>query len=147
PWVWKDPRLWLTIRFWKRLLNLDECRFILLTRSPLQSWVSTMLRRQIMTYRYSKHYEDSIKQSIVEFLLENNLSYLHLAYEELIERPAESIQRLNGFVETGLTVEDLEQVYHKTLYQSPRNSWPKHIKAGLIYLKNYSSRLDIPVRP
>src|SRR5713226_606371 len=31
PWVWKDPRLWLTIYFWKSLLSLDQCRFILLT--------------------------------------------------------------------------------------------------------------------
>src|SRR5215472_1847282 len=36
PWVWKDPRLWLTIRFWSKLLDLDNCRFILLTRGAVQ---------------------------------------------------------------------------------------------------------------
>src|SRR5689334_25193412 len=25
PWVWKDPRLWLTIRFWRNMLNLRDC--------------------------------------------------------------------------------------------------------------------------
>jgi hypothetical protein len=29
PWIWKDPRLWLTIRFWKNLLDLEQCRFML----------------------------------------------------------------------------------------------------------------------
>src|SRR5690242_2078379 len=33
PWVWKDPRLWLTIRFWAEFLDLRDCNFILLTRS------------------------------------------------------------------------------------------------------------------
>src|SRR5690242_8271422 len=28
PWIWKDPRLWLTIRFWAHLLNLEECKFL-----------------------------------------------------------------------------------------------------------------------
>ena len=39
PWVWKDPRLWLTMYFWKHLLNTQECRFILLTRNLVQAWV------------------------------------------------------------------------------------------------------------
>jgi hypothetical protein len=143
PWIWKDPRLWLTIRFWKNLLDLDQCSFILLTRGTVQSWISSTLRRQITTYRYSRNYEDRIRQSIVDFLEENRQPYLHLEYEELIEKPERAIPRLNDHLGTELTVRDLAAVYHKPLYKSPRNSWAKHIKALLIYLKNYSERLDI----
>jgi hypothetical protein len=143
PWIWKDPRLWLTIRFWKNLLDLERCSFILLTRGPMQSWVSSTLRRQITTYRYSKKYEESIKQTAVEFLTENKLPYLSLSYEELIGHPAEALERLNGHLHTQLTVEDLRRVYRKPLYKNPRNSWVRHIKAMLIYLKNYSERLDV----
>src|SRR5580704_9956420 len=83
PWVWKDPRLWQTIRFWRNFLDLDRCRFILLTRASMQSWVSATLRRQIMTYRYSKEYEGSIKNSILEFFKDHKLSHLELGYEDL----------------------------------------------------------------
>jgi hypothetical protein len=143
PWIWKDPRLWLTIRFWKPLLDVKHCQFILLTRGTVQSWVSSTLRRQITTYRYSKRYEENIQQSAVRFLTENKLPYLSLSYEELIESPAEVITRLNDYLDTELTVEDLKRVYHKPLYRNPRNSWWKHMKAVLIYLKNYSERLDV----
>ena len=143
PWIWKDPRLWLTIRFWKNVLHLEKCGFILLTRGPMQSWISSTLRRQITTYRYSRDYEERIRQSIVDFLEENRLPYLHLDYEQLIQQPAAAIERLNLHLATDLTVEDLKAVYHKPLYKSPRNSLAKHVKAMLIYLKNYSERLDI----
>jgi hypothetical protein len=143
PWIWKDPRLWLTIRFWKKLLDLDQCSFILLTRGLMQSWISSTLRRQITTYRYSRNYEESIRQSIVDFLEENRRPYLQLHYEDLIQRPAPAIERLNAHLGTALTVDDLKAIYHKPLYKSPRNSLAKHVKAMLIYLKNYSERLDI----
>jgi hypothetical protein len=145
PWIWKDPRLWLTIRFWKHLLDLDNCRFILLTRGLMQSWISSTLRRQITTYGYQKDYELRVQQSIIGFLAENHLGYLHVEYERLIQKPSVEIDRLNAHLETRLTVDDLKCVYHKPLYKNPRNSWLKHVKAMLIYLKNYSERRGLVV--
>jgi hypothetical protein len=142
PWIWKDPRLWLTIRFWRNLLDQEQCSFILLTRGSMQSWISSLLRRNITSYRYSKRYEERIRQSIEEALVESGRPYLHLTYEELIERPAQAIGRLNQYLGTTLTVEDLKAIYRKPLYRSPRNSLLKHVKALLIYIKNYSERLD-----
>ena len=49
PWMWKDPRLWMTIRFWKPLLPWDRIRVLLLRRDPMQSWISCTQRRQIQT--------------------------------------------------------------------------------------------------
>jgi hypothetical protein len=142
PWIWKDPRLWLTIRFWKPYLDLNNCKFVLLTRSIMQSWVSQILRRQIVSYAYSKNYEASIQRSITEFLEENNLSFTQVGYENLIVHPVETIRKLNEFLETELTIDDLRQVYHRPLYKNPRTSWANHVKALAIYAKNYSERID-----
>lgn len=143
PWVWKDPRLWLTIRFWKNLLDLEDCRFILLTRDFRQSWISATLRRQIKTYRAFKQYETSVENSIVKFCENAKVPYLHVRYEDLIRNPVEVIGRLNGWLDTTLTVDDLKKTYHKPLYKTPRSSYWNQAKALLIYLKNYSRRLDV----
>jgi len=143
PWIWKDPRLWLTIRFWKNLLPLPACRFILLTRDATQTWISQTLRRQITTYRYSKNYEDCIQRSALRFFQENAVPYLTVRYEDLIVHPGETITRLNAHLGTDLGVEDLKKVYRKPLHKSPRSSWVKHLQAVAIYLRNYSQRLDL----
>jgi hypothetical protein len=143
PWIWKDPRLWLTIRFWKHTLDTDRCRFVIFTRGLMQSWISSILRRQITTYRYARIYETHIQRSAVAFLEGNGLPYLHLNYEDLILHPSKAIARLNAYLDTRLTLGDLEAVYHKPLHRNPRNSAMKHVKAMLIYLKNYPERLDI----
>jgi hypothetical protein len=136
PWVWKDPRLWLTIYFWKNLLNMQECRFILLTRDLLQGWVSGTLRRNVRNYGTFKHYETSIVNSIISFLKGNNLPYLHITYDNLISRPEETISDLNRHLQAHLTIQDLEAVYKGSLHRSPRKSMIDCARAGLIYLKS-----------
>jgi hypothetical protein len=145
PWIWKDPRLWITIRLWQRFLDPGDCRYILLTRGSMQSWISSLLRRRIITYGSLKKYELRINDSIREFLTANKLEHLHVEYEELIVNPTETIAALNGFLGTELSINDLGKVYQGSLYKSPRSSWAKHVKAMLIYLKNYSERLEIAV--
>jgi hypothetical protein len=147
PWIWKDPRLWLTIRFWSELLDLDSCRFILLTRGHLQTWVSSTLHRRITTYRYAKAYEESIRTSILQFLTDRKLAQLEIRYEDLIGRPAETIDALNQFIGTELSVAHLEAVYTKSLYKNPRPSSLDFVKAVLIYLKNFNERKDAPAKP
>jgi hypothetical protein len=142
PWIWKDPRLWLTIRFWKEILPLDDCRFILLTRDLRHAWVSSTLRRQIRSYSSLKLYEQKILDSITRFLDDGQLSYLHLVYENMIVRPEEAIAQLNAHLDINLSVEDLMAIYHSPLYKVPRSSPMDYIKAGLIYAKNYRERLD-----
>jgi hypothetical protein len=64
PWMWKDPRLWLTIRFWAPLLTWPRIRVLLLSRDPVQSWISCTQRRQIQTYKYSRRYNEAIQRSL-----------------------------------------------------------------------------------
>jgi len=143
PWVWKDPRLWMTIHFWKDILNLNECKFLVLTRNFRQLWVSTILRRQIVSYRGSQAYEQHVTDSAIGFLKRNQLSYLPVRYEDLVVRPAPTIAKLNAYLGTDLTIDNLKNIYSKPLYKLPASSPADFMKALLIYLKNYPQRVDL----
>jgi adenylyl-sulfate kinase len=91
-------------------------------------------------------YEHSIEESIRSFFSTCGLSFVHLKYEKLIRRPEQSIDKLNGYLGTDLTVRDLSSVYRGPLHQTPRNSPVDYAKAVLIYVKNYSERIDIDRR-
>lgn len=146
PWIWKDPRFWLTIRFWKKLLHFDDCQFLLITRHLTNAWVSSNLRRHVRSYESCKRYETSILSSLQGFLRDNYPKYLHVKYEELIARPDATIRELNLYLETSLNVSDLQAIYHGKLFKTPRNSVFDFGKAALIYLKNYSERFDLKER-
>ncbi len=143
PWLWKDPRLWLTIRFWAKLLDLQECRFIHLTRGARQLWISSLLRRQMTTYRYLRSYEAEVGKLIAGFLDEARLPCLHITYEALIERPDDAIAQLNRYLGTRLSVGDLKAVYNGPLYRHPGGSWTFYARALLIYARNFSERRDL----
>jgi hypothetical protein len=63
PWIWKEPRLWLTIRFWNGLLDWSRVRVLLLRRDHMQAWVSMTQRRQIQTYGYARRYSDLVESA------------------------------------------------------------------------------------
>ena len=140
PWVWKDPRLWLTIYFWKSMVKFDECRIVLLTRDPVQAWVSGTLRRHIRSYGPFRRYETSIRDSIESFLKGNGLPYIHITYEGLIARPEKTLESLNLFVGSNLQITHLQEAYRGPISRYPRATAINHVKAALIYLKNYSER-------
>ncbi len=142
PWIWKDPRLWCTIRFWSRLLDPRECRFILLKRSIFYSWVSVLKRGQIRGYRNLRSYETAILGANREFAAAAGAPAIEMCYEDLIFHPVESIGRLNRFLGTELSLADLESVYHKPLYRSPNGSAWDVARAILIYAANYSRRVE-----
>ena len=139
PWMWKDPRLWLTMRVWIHWLDLDDVKFILLTREHLQLWISTTIRRQIQTFSYAKNYVEQIKASLVEFLDSNGQDYLDLCFEDLIVHPEQSLVALNDFLGTSLSIEDWKAVYSKRLYKKPLE-FKDFCHALLIYIKNYRQR-------
>ena len=142
PWVWKDPRLWMTIRFWRQVVDLQSCSFVLLTRDHFQCWISSTSRRIIQSYRHTQAYELGIQDSIAGFLEESRLPYVHITYEGLIAKPDQNIARLNRFLGANMTVQDLASVYRGQLYRRPVSSAPGVAKAVLIYLKNYHERAD-----
>jgi hypothetical protein len=139
PWIWKDPRFYLTIRFWKNLLDFEQIKVILLTRDQMQAWISQQLRRQICTYSYFRRYDDGVRESLVGFLKENRIPYLLLRYDDLILRPEDALASLNRHIDANLTVDDLKAIYTGRLYKKSKSYWD-FAKAVAIYTKNYTER-------
>lgn len=141
PWIWKDPRLWVTIRFWQRLMSFDDVRFVWLTRDDMQSWISANMRRQIITWRYLRQYNRAINGSIEAFLALNELPYTRLSFEDIVERPEPTLEQLNRFLGTQLTLNDLRTVYTKPLQKRARGARDLLVAAA-IHAKNYAVRID-----
>ena len=140
PWLWKDPRLWLTIRYWSGLLDWSRTRVLLLRRDHMQAWVSCTQRRQIQTFDYARRYNEAIQTSLREFLDSNAIRYLPVLFEDLIEAPEREIARLSAFLGAPVTLEHLRASYDGVLYRRPK-SLRDTVEASLIYLKNYRERL------
>lgn len=139
PWLWKDPRLWLTIHYWKDLLDLEQIRFINLTRDPLQTWISITIRRQIQEFAFLKGYLHGIRDSIRRFFADTGVEHMELQFEDLLLQPERTIDRLNAFSDGSLQLADLRAVYRGDLYKKPKGG-ADLLKAGLIYAKNYGVR-------
>jgi hypothetical protein len=140
PWLWKDPRLWLTIRFWAPLLPWSRIRVLLLGRDALQSWISCTQRRQIQTLDHSRRYNESIQASLRSFLEQHGIRYLPVHFENLIVTPEREIARLAQFLDADISLEHLTSTYDGVLRRKPKTVRDA-VQAGLIYLKNYRERL------
>jgi hypothetical protein len=141
PWILKDPRLWLTIRFWQQILKFDDVRFVWLTREPLQGWISTTTRRIVMSYADYRQHEEQVNASIEAFLELNGLPYTRLSFEQLLQVPEPTLDQLNKFLDLSLTIEDLKSMYNRPLYRKSRGL-RDFLVASAIYGKNYFQRVE-----
>jgi hypothetical protein len=140
PWLWKDPRLWLTIRYWDRLLPEQGVRFLLLDRELLQAWISLAQRRLIQTWGNTKTYHTEVQASLRNYLAESRRPYLSLTYEELIVTPEAVLARLTDFLGVPISMGHLTSTYKGTLYKKNKGVLDA-LEAILIYAKNYRQRL------
>ncbi|MDO6706451.1 sulfotransferase [Photobacterium sp. 1_MG-2023] len=139
PWIWKDPRLTLTIRIWARLLDLDNIAFIILTRDDEQSWITSNQRRHIQSRNFTRKYNQGVTSTLRHFLQTHQQDFLEFQFEDLQLRPEATLSRLNEFLEISLSMDDLKAVYHKPLYEKSKGFKDK-LEAFAIYLKNYRMR-------
>jgi hypothetical protein len=91
----------------------------------------------VQSYGYAKKYCQQIEASIARFLDERKLSRLELLFDDLIVRPEGTLEKINQYLGTRLTVSDLQAVYNQPLYRAPRNALD-FLKAGLIYARNFA---------
>jgi len=121
PWLWKDPRLSYTIFFWKRLIDVSRCKFILMSRNPIQTWTGIILRGK-MGMPFNKL-----------FFQESKVECLNVDFDDLILMPDNMIEKLNDFLGTELKLEDLKSIYNGPLYHK---RWSKfdYAKATLKFL-------------
>jgi hypothetical protein len=139
PWIWKDPRLWLTIRHWQPFLDLSNTCFLVIRREHLQLWISTTLRRQIQTMDYSRRYNDGVLESIMEFLRAEGAEWLDVLYEDLMIRPEKVIEGINRMAGTSLTLADFKSVFRGDL-GCRQHGVKNFLLAMAIYLKNRGER-------
>ena len=136
--ILKDPRLWITLAFWLPIIESvyqKNTKFIVLRRSPLAMWISLLLKRKIVGYRYIKKSEEIANSRITQYLIDAGYEPLQLDYSELLQKPDKAISKINTFLGCNLSRQDLTKVYRGKL-PTPPWKWGNLIKASLIYLKN-----------
>lgn len=138
-WLWKDPRLTWTVRIWARVLNLDNTAFLVLTRDDLQAWSSANNRRHVQSMRFTRQYNHGITGANLRFLEERSLPYALTSFEDLLLAPESTLARLNASFQLNLSMSDLQSVCREPLYRKSRG-WRDHVRAALIYAKNYGER-------
>jgi hypothetical protein len=140
PWIWKDPRLAVTIHFWRHFLDLSKIKFVVNDRDPMQAWISWNIRREIQSFEYAKRYSEQVMRETRRFLQEQACGHLHVRYEDLICTPEATLRRLNTYLGCTLALDDLSRVYKGRLRRKT-HGWANFTKAGMIYLKNYEERV------
>jgi len=140
PWVWKDPRLWVTMPFWIQLLNKDNLHIVFVDRSISQRWISELLRKNVQTFGYCRQYNAQIETLVTSFIDKHKIKHCAALFDDLIEKPEKTLLNLNGSLEIDLKIDDLRAVYNKPLCKKARGS-KSLLRAVLIYLKNYHTRL------
>jgi hypothetical protein len=138
-WIWKDPRLWITIGFWQSIINKNSTKIILLYRDPLSLWISLQNKRQIVSYSYLKYKESETRNELGNFLERQGLDYFLLCYDKLIEQPDNAISDINQYLNVSLSIDDLERVYKGRLGDKTWN-YMKLVLAILIFFKNIHFR-------
>lgn len=142
-WLWKDPRLWITLGFWLPLIRKhcgDNVKFVVLSREPLSMWTSLLLKRVIMNYGYLKRNEMAANKRISQFIASAGYDYVDVNYNDLTREPVSTIEKINAFLATNLTVDDYKAIYNGPI---PTPAWTTKnvIKAYLIYLKNLNEAI------
>jgi hypothetical protein len=138
PWIWKDPRLFLTIGFWKNALDLTNTKVVVLHRNCYELWKSQSIKRIIYSYRYLKDSEEKARQELINYLVSNNFSFISLEYDQFTKDPATHINKLNKFFGIYLKKENWDEIYQPT---SKLSQYKRSILAYLIYIKNYKNRV------
>ncbi len=121
PWLWKDPRLCFTIYFWRDRVNLDNIKFVFITRDK-EDIFKSFTKFQV-TYTKSEIFNknDWQNDSVNKFFEEANIEPLHIDYPEL-KKKEHIIKKINDFLGTEITKKDYERIYRSN-YRKKEKSW------------------------
>ena len=135
-WLWKDPRLWVTLPFWMNFLDKNDFQVMIVDRKISQRWISELLRRNIQSFKYCENYNLKISKAIDNYIVQYGLESKKIVFDALIKRPENILKRINTAIGSSLKLDDLKAVYNKPLYRKIRGL-DSLFMAVLIYLKNY----------
>lgn len=102
PWVWKDPRLCLTLPFWREVLGERPTTAVVCLRHPLEV-AASLGRRNGLIEAYGVALWERYLRSLWADI--GGRPALVVAYDAAVDRPADTVDALAGFVEqrTGVT--------------------------------------------
>jgi hypothetical protein len=135
-WIWKDPRLWITMGFWGELLQDCDIKYVVVSRQPMSLWVSLINKRQIVNYSKLRVSERNSHDRIVRYLNNCGFPNTTINYDNLVEHPKAEIHKLNDFLNANYTLKMFSDLY-KGKVGGKTFSNKNFIKAVLIYIKNY----------
>lgn len=138
PWLWKDPRLWITLSFWLPLLDNNNTQFIIVWREPSALWESQLEKRIIYDKQYLKDSEEKSRAETCTLLQKHGFPFLELAIEDLVDSSNPTLEKLNHFLKSDLTISDWQSVYSPSSF---KDKLKRRFLAYPIYWKNYQSRI------
>jgi hypothetical protein len=139
PWVLKDPKAWITLRFWLRVFEGQHIKCVIVSRNAPRLWLSQTLKRTIYDFRYLKSAEARSIAVLSEELAATTVPFLRVEYDALVQDTSTQINKINLFLSTKLTMSDWGAVFDPKNVKRP--SFTAWIKAVLIYFKNYGERI------
>lgn len=118
PWLWKDPRLAFTIHFWDQIANFSKTRFIYVYRDPLQSYAGLILSRKVpMSFKEQNLINNNYQKNAKIFFDKYHINPHKILFEDFILHPEKTIDKLNMYLNTKLSVEDFKSIYKGQLYK------------------------------
>lgn len=132
PFVWKDPRLRLTIGFWARLLDRDRLRILVVSRRQSQLWVSHLLRGQVLTPLECREFNEGVRSSSLDFAAAHRLPCFEIVYEDLLLAPERVLRRLGDFLGTEISLSDLGHAFRGGVPARPHGAFD-FLRAVMVY--------------
>lgn len=125
PWLWKDPRLAYTIHFWRHIEDLNNVKYILITREFRQAYAGCIhSRKGYMSPRdYIEIKSNYIKSTDLFIKKMGNIDLIKLTFEQLILMPETTLDRINRHLGTSLSLEALKGLYRGALYLQRYRVW------------------------
>jgi hypothetical protein len=120
PWMWKDPRLCMTLSYWAKVIDWTHASVVLTQRNSEDVYWSFRrkgwcpagnVQREKTIARIEKH-----ASMALEIVNEFNLPHICIEYDEYHQHPEIVARRINEFADLELTTDDLN--FHSELDHS-----------------------------
>lgn len=160
PWTWKDPRLCVTLAFWRKLIDFGSTRILLVRRDKaaiynsfvVQNWLKDRpLTREDIYERTDQHI-----QAAVDTLERYRLPWMEVWYEELLEHPVKVIGAINAFTGARIDPERVKirrDLNHSSLRHAVTGrlvglarQWPGAVRVAKALLPEQLTYLVFPER-
>ena len=139
PWMWKDPRLCMTLSYWAKLIDWTNAGVVLTQRNPddvywsfrRKGWCPAGNAHRLKTIERIENHAAMALESVHEF----KLPHITIEYDEYHQRPGELAERINQFSGLELAAKDLN--FHSELdHSSGRSRLAGHARILLKMLPN-----------